>query len=339
MARIAIRKPRGFTLIELLVVIAIIGILMALLLPAIQKIREAAASIKSGNNLKQIGLAMHTYNDTNRALPATVGWQPTLTPGATYMENGTYGSALFQIFPYIEQDNLYNASKQTTNYIYGSTLYSYSYSSSNFTYKYSYTALTYNYVTPAVTFRNGGSIVSTPVKLFMADNDPSLSPSYGYSSYLLNDALFKVGGSISQITDGASQTIMVAEGYANCYGYSYTSAASSYSYTYGLRYAYYTYYYDYSYNYYYSYNYPGYSYTFSETETLSPKFEPVPGQTFQARPTPSACNGSLPQGLSSGSIQVLMADGSVRRVQQSVSAASWAAALTPSGGDKVGGDF
>jgi prepilin-type N-terminal cleavage/methylation domain-containing protein/prepilin-type processing-associated H-X9-DG protein len=108
------RLRLGFTLIELLVVIAIIGVLIALLLPAVQKVREAANRTQCANNLKQIGLAMHNFHDTYGVFPNQGGqsWS-----GIAYDSSGTplgykYQTAgwLFQILPFIEQDNLYKLS-------------------------------------------------------------------------------------------------------------------------------------------------------------------------------------------------------------------------------------
>src|SRR5262245_4946376 len=93
------RGCRGFTLIELLVVIAIIGVLIALLLPAVQKVREAANRTTCGNNLRQLGVAMHNYHDANGGFPPGRGHLPVTN---TFAHSWTP-----YILPYIEQDNLY----------------------------------------------------------------------------------------------------------------------------------------------------------------------------------------------------------------------------------------
>jgi prepilin-type N-terminal cleavage/methylation domain-containing protein len=114
-------KARGFTLIELLVVIAIIAILIALLVPAVQKVREAAARTQCTNNMKQIVLASHNFNDTHKLLPPwsapcadgmVAGCRYGAGGGVTKFAGVTYTGMSF-LLPFIEQDNIFKAQVPT----------------------------------------------------------------------------------------------------------------------------------------------------------------------------------------------------------------------------------
>ena len=99
---------RGFTLVELLVVIAIIGVLVALLLPAVQFAREAARRTQCGNNLRQLGIAAHTFHDTQRKLPSSV------RPGGLTTAPRIAGHTF--LLPYVEHSDIYDKYDQTLNW-------------------------------------------------------------------------------------------------------------------------------------------------------------------------------------------------------------------------------
>ena len=192
------RLRQGFTLIELLVVIAIIAILIALLVPAVQKVREAAARTQCTNNLKQMGLATHNYHDTFRQLPA-------LTSSTGAPKYGNYQGCIFiTILPFIEQDALYKA------------------------------ALTNPAATWDATVPGGKLVRQTPVTIYQCPSDFTISggmssaypTDWAASSYAANQRLFgktRPGGNadapgyaIHSIPDGSSNTIMFAESYSTC---------------------------------------------------------------------------------------------------------------------------
>jgi prepilin-type N-terminal cleavage/methylation domain-containing protein len=190
------RHPRkAFTLIELLVVIAIIGILIALLLPAVQKIREAAARMQCGNNLKQMGLACHNFHDSYGYLPPGIWTTPAFgIPGGSW----AWGTLLL---PYVEQGPLYN--------LFNPKIATFA---------------------PRLSTDANYPLTQTTLKVYRCPSDPNGSnlnvwyTQYAMSNYAINRAVVGpgdgvVGGTagtpfnrtLTAITDGTSNTALIGE--------------------------------------------------------------------------------------------------------------------------------
>jgi prepilin-type N-terminal cleavage/methylation domain-containing protein len=305
-AAILSRRRPAFTLIELLVVIAIIAILIGLLLPAVQKIREAANRMKCTNNIKQISLGTINCADTNSGfLPPSIG----LYTGFDVASGNSDGGIFLHILPYIEQDNLFKASSAT----------------------------------PEPNDRNGGlqtfsqwtaPIQNAIVRVYQCPTDPTLHNTPALSSYAVNGQVFRHNypGWGSQpvvfpagIQDGTSNTIFFTEKISSC------------AKDYGI--------YDYPYNYWPDWG-PIIASTDLNRGGLglnsAPQFQPGPSPLAGTNGIPSQardCFGARASTFHTGGFVTGMGDGSVRTVRPSVSVQTWWAALTVDGGETLGSDW
>jgi prepilin-type N-terminal cleavage/methylation domain-containing protein len=350
MQRSAKRKASGFTLIELLVVIAIIAILIGLLLPAVQKVREAAARTQCTNNLKQMALATHNCQDTYKRLPPQAG-----TFGGAF-----YAPLMFHLLPYIEQANVW---KMATWLDYSATVGGPPPNKN--------TTINIGVIWPtwdSVNVQTYTFLRQTQIPVYQCPSDPSLGNCLdwcpGDASYAGNFLVFGGVANVSlkpifsgatanvntvwdgrarisaTFTDGTSNTILFAEKYARCDGSGSPGGNWWMRGVYHGAKAFGTGGDD---------SYPGdrLSSVFGGgigsdgtawLQGLNSKFQVQPNN-----PTAVAANGgqcdrrlaSTPHNV----MNVGMADGSVRSVSGSISPATWFAALTPAGGETLGSDW
>jgi prepilin-type N-terminal cleavage/methylation domain-containing protein len=326
-------KRRGYTLIELLVVIGILVTLLGLLLPAVQAARQAAGRARCQNNLKQLGLAVHNFHDTNHMMPCYFGVFP---PASNSSQNPDwpllnrkkpFGSWWVHLLPYIEQGNLYaqldaEIQRSGWNHYY----YDVVVLGKPVTVTVQYNGHTYTYTEYVGGYEKGyhahgiwvDSVRQATYAILQCPLDPTASTSgqveggWGSTNYLANYNAWGLGCQgpwgrpmrFPQITDGLSNTVLFGEGYVNCDRIGRIALYSWWYHNFGLDW-------------------------YGNPNTLM----------FQDRPLPDQCDNWRSQSAHPGGMGVCLVDGSVRIVVPGIAQSTWTAALLPSDGLPLGEDW
>lgn len=296
-------RNRGFTLVELLVVIAIIGILVALLLPAVQSAREAARRMQCSNNLKQLGIATHNVHDTYRVFPPLCAPSATARLTVAGPFKGPYGRTIFHwMLPFVEQQTIYD--KLDPNQTYAGL---------------QYTQVINTFLCPSeISTKNGKSQTSYGgANSWGAQN-------YGANYYVFGDpdaasAALRVQGArnMASITDGTSNVIMYTEMYGTC------GWTGNLAFAYGSLWA--------------DSNSVWRAAFCTNATTKNPAAVGYPPcKKFQSRvPWLTKCDPSTVQASHPGGIQVCLGDGSVRLIAESINNTVWANVCDPRDGTPV----
>jgi prepilin-type N-terminal cleavage/methylation domain-containing protein len=291
------RRRSGFTLIELLVVIAIIAILIGLLLPAVQKVREAAARSQCQNNLKQIGVGLHNYHSSYDRFPPMARCGATNPPDCR--DPFEKGNLWIYLLPYIEQDNVYKLSPPPGPSPRSPSIDNGATAPNSLASKVikTYLCPSDDSNSPAPTWTNGWVVAN-----YVANHDAFHNPNDGGVMSNWHDPALSYQSKLSgSFKDGTSNTLGVTESYARCGSTGTLWAHETVT--------------------------PDWHAMFNDWNARGT------ASKFQIQPTQAQCNRFLPQSIHSTGIQALMMDGSVRNVSSSVSPAIWAIALTPAGGE------
>jgi type II secretory pathway pseudopilin PulG len=298
----AIRYHRGaVTLLELLVVVGIIAILIALILPAVQKVRDSAARVRSLNNLKQMSLACHHFLDVNDTLPPA--------QGARWPGQGVIGPVHFHILDFIEQGPLLQNAQSPKGY-------------ARWDVNGTFGKVIPTYLSPSdPTVMNGQANFGALWAL----------SSYGYNFQVFGNARMPTSPDVAvgnpnttnidfwfgatrltAIQDGTSNTIMFAEKIAQCGQWQGpVDGASLWSCEFNQRR-------------------PGFAINGASANSTGPNC------MFQVRPDPATCDWNLASTPSSTAILVALCDGSARSVRSTIAPAIWWSALQPSDGGNLG---
>jgi prepilin-type N-terminal cleavage/methylation domain-containing protein/prepilin-type processing-associated H-X9-DG protein len=308
MPRLFRLKWRAFTLVELLVVIAIIGILIGLLLPAVQKIREAAARMVSVNNLKQMTLATISCADTHGGkMPPAYDFYPVnswdwATQSPPWLKGNAYGTLHFHILPYMEQDNLYQSTAYVPQYGWDSQ----------------WAGVYY-----------GWNAHGHSVKSYQAPGDPTPAiDGTDRISFAINGDAFTdrlnnwtaITSYPSGYTDGTSSTIIFAEQYSQWKLWSWAGGATQ----------------D---RQYYAGNNTFYGFDVNWGSATQHWLAVPRSPPFQVKPKLDQAQYDYAQSFSTAGINVAFLDGHVQLINSAVSSTTFMALCTPNGGDIPGNDY